>query len=215
MKIQIKKSIFATNDQTAAAVRKKLAGLELAAVNLLASPGAGKTSLLLRLLNALSPKLKVGVIEGDVASSIDTEKIKAAGFPAVQINTDGGCHLTAAMIGQALDRLALTGPGIVFIENIGNLICPVEYDLGESLRLVVASVPEGDDKPVKYPAVFQSADAIVINKNDLLGQVDFDLETFTSRVRVLNERAPLFPLSCKTNSGVDPLISWLARKLTS
>ncbi|MBU0630648.1 MAG: hydrogenase nickel incorporation protein HypB [Candidatus Margulisbacteria bacterium] len=215
MKINIKKSIFATNDREAAAVRKKLAGLQLAAVNILASPGAGKTSLILRLLKELSKKLSVGVIEGDVASTIDTEKIQAAGFPAVQINTDGGCHLTASMIGPAVDKLGLQGPGIVFIENIGNLICPVEYDLGEGLRLVVASVPEGDDKPIKYPAVFQSADAIVINKADLLDRSDFDLDTFTSRVRVLNELAPLFPLSCKTNSGVDPLIAWLARQLTS
>ncbi|MFA5035154.1 MAG: hydrogenase nickel incorporation protein HypB, partial [Candidatus Margulisiibacteriota bacterium] len=193
---------------------KKLAGLELAAVNLLASPGAGKTSLLLRLLALLAPKMAVGVIEGDVASSIDAEKIKAAGYPVVQLNTDGGCHLSAAMIGPALDQLGLKGPGIVFIENIGNLICPAEFDLGESLRLVEASVPEGDDKPVKYPGIFQTADAIVVNKTDLLGQVEFDPVLFASRVKVLNDRAPVFSVSCRSNTGLEPLADWLIKQLT-
>lgn len=214
MKIEIKRSIFATNDQEAEAVRQKLAGLELAAVNLLASPGAGKTSLLLRLLALLAPKMAVGVIEGDVASSIDAEKIKAAGYPVVQLNTDGGCHLSAAMIGPALDQLGLKGPGIVFIENIGNLICPAEFDLGESLRLVEASVPEGDDKPVKYPGIFQTADAIVVNKIDLLGQVEFDPAIFASRVKVLNDRAPVFSVSCRANTGLEPLADWLIKQLT-
>jgi hydrogenase nickel incorporation protein HypB len=209
MKISPQRRILTANDRRAAANRERFEQLGLATVNVLASPGAGKTSLILALLHALPKDLAAGVIEGDVASCIDTDRIKAEGFPAVQINTAGGCHLTADMVDRALTSLNVRGPGFLFIENIGNLICPAAFDLGERLRLVVASVPEGDDRPIKYPGIFASADAVVLNKIDLLALADFDLERFRGGIRAVNPHASVFHVSCRTAEGVPSLRDWL------
>jgi hydrogenase nickel incorporation protein HypB len=213
MKIPAQTSILGANDRQAQANRRRLEASRLLGVNVLASPGAGKTSMLKQVLGALRGRYALGVIEGDVASSIDTDALRALGFAATQINTDGGCHLEAVMVAKALDALAMEGPGFVFVENIGNLICPVSYQLGESLRVVVASVPEGHDKPLKYPGVFQCADAIVLNKIDLLELVDFDRAAFERSVRAASPDAPIFELSCRTGQGAPALVDWLVARL--
>jgi hydrogenase nickel incorporation protein HypB len=211
MKIEAGKKVLSINDHQAQRNKQRLDGLHLSAINILASPGAGKTSLIIRLLQSLPASLSKAVIEGDVASSIDTDKLISLGYQATQINTDGGCHLDAAMIDRALDKLKLQGPGLVFIENIGNLICPSGFDLGESLRIVVASVPEGDDKPIKYPGIFATAHAFVLNKIDLLGAVEFDMPRFKAGLRAVNEKAPLFEVSCRKGieQGIAPLCDWV------
>ena len=211
MKLNVGKAILNLNDEQSLHNRRQLDALKLVAVNVLASPGAGKTTTLTQLLRHLTAGgYAAGVIEGDVAGSLDTDKLLAMGFAATQINTDGGCHLDAAMVRTALDRLAIRGPGYVFIENIGNLICPTQFHLGESLRLVLASVPEGDDKPVKYPGVFQTADLVVLNKIDLLGHVDFRMDFFESAVRAVNPAAPIFHASARKGEGFEPILQWLA-----
>jgi len=212
MKINIGQSILRYNDDRSFANRRRFDALGLVCVNVLASPGAGKTSVIVRLAQALRERGQaVGVIEGDVASSIDTDKLRSLGFPAEQINTDGGCHLDAAMVARATERLGVTGPGFLFIENIGNLICPTQFHLGETLRLVIASTPEGDDKPVKYPGVFESADAVVLNKIDLIDHVDFRTNFFTAAVRTTNPNAPIFPLSARQGLGMEALVEWLTK----
>ena len=209
MKISVTRSVLDSNDQQAIANQRRLGELRLTAVNILASPGAGKTSCITKLLQGIPTSYRVGVIEGDVASSIDTDKILSLGFPATQINTHGGCHLDAGMIRDALTMLDLTGPGFIFVENIGNLICPAEFHLGEHLRVVIASVPEGDDKPIKYPGIFRSADAVILNKTDLLGLVEFERERFDAGVRAVNQTAPIFPVSCRKAEGVAAVVDWL------
>ncbi len=208
-KIEPQKTILNDNDRLAAGNRKRFDDLGLTTINILASPGAGKTSVILAILKSLPADVSSGVIEGDVASSVDTDRIRSFGFPAVQINTDGGCHLTAAMIAKAAGELGVKGPGLLFIENIGNLICPVGFDLGEQCRVVIASVPEGDDKPIKYPGVFATGDAIVLNKIDLLGHVDFDMDRFTAAVRAVNPDAPILTLSARTGEGLPAVRDWL------
>ncbi len=207
-KIKATQAILSDNDRQAQANRLRLDALNLTGVNVLASPGAGKTSVIVAALQGLDG-LSRGVIEGDVASSIDTDRIRGLGFPAVQINTAGGCHLTADMVHQAMDELNLRGPGILFIENIGNLICPASFDLGEHVRLVIASVAEGDDKPTKYPQVFALADAVVLNKTDLTAMTEFNLDLFRARLRAVNPHAPLLEISCRTGENLPLLRQWL------
>lgn len=211
MKKSPAKSILAANNEQAVKNRKRLEGLRLTAVNVMASPGAGKTSLIALLLKRLPKNFSCGVIEGDVAGSIDTDYIRSLGFPATQINTGGGCHLTANMVDDAITNLKLKGPGLLFIENIGNLICPAAYRLGERLRIVVSSVPEGDDKPLKYPGMFAQVDAVILNKIDLMPHVQFSEEQFRAGVSVVNDRAPIFLLSCRTGKGADAIADWLAK----
>lgn len=212
MKVDVGKSILLGNDEQAAANRRRLGDLNLLTINVMASPGAGKTSVIMQLLSAMPAGLKRGVIEGDVASRIDADKIQAIGVPVTQINTGGGCHLTAKMIADAMDSLKLTGPGMLFIENIGNLICPASFDLGEAVRVVIASVAEGDDKPIKYPGMFTLADAIILNKTDLQPHVEFQMAAFERGVRAVNADAPIFHVSCRTGEGVHPLLGWLLDK---
>jgi hydrogenase nickel incorporation protein HypB len=209
VKIQVGKNVLSANDQQALANRRRLDELKLTGVNVLASPGAGKTSLISALLTMLPTAYRSGVIEGDVAGRIDADKIAALGFPVTQINTAGGCHLDAGMIARAMDDLKLAGPGFLFIENIGNLICPAEFQLGEALRMVVASVPEGDDKPIKYPLVFSTAQAVILNKTDLLGMVDFQMHNFVAAVRAVNPNAPIFTVSCRKREGLSAVVDWL------
>ena len=179
------------------------------AVNIMASPGAGKTSVIAATAERLPAHLRPGVIEGDLASTIDTDALLARGIPAVQINTGGNCHLDAPMIRSALPRLPLDDIDVLFIENVGNLVCPAEFDLGAAVAVVVASVPEGHDKPYKYPGMFAAADAVLLNKADLLAYFDFDLDYFRRGLAMVNPDAPLFVVSCRTGEGLAEWVDWL------
>ncbi|MDT7885329.1 MAG: hydrogenase nickel incorporation protein HypB [Thermoflexus sp.] len=211
--IPVVKAILSANDAVAAENRVAFDAAGLLAVNLMSSPGAGKTSLILATLERLPPSLRAGVIEGDIASTLDAERIAARNVPVVQINTGGACHLDAPMIHSALSHLPLPDLDLLFIENVGNLVCPAEFDLGAHLRIVVASVPEGHDKPYKYPGMFQKADAVVLNKADLMPYIDFDLSAFRHGLSILRPGIPLFLLSCRTGQGVDEWVGWLTAQL--
>lgn len=208
--VTIVKSLLASNDRIAERNRARFRAAGVLAVNVIAGPGAGKTSLIVRTLEVLRDRARIGVIEGDIAGSIDAEKVLAAGAgDAVQINTGGGCHLEADMVERALDDLDLHRLDIVFIENVGNLVCPTHWALGEQLRLCLVSAAEGHDKPVKYPEIFTVSDAIVLNKIDLIELVDFDRAFFYESVRALNPGAPIFELSCRTGAGLAAWADWL------
>lgn len=219
VKVPVVRDILSANERLAEQNRRLLAEHHICAVNIMASPGAGKTSLILRTIEALAepglraggPKerLRVGVIEGDIASRVDADKVAAAGAPVVQVNTGGTCHLDAPMVGAALEQLPLSEIDLLFVENVGNLICPVEFGLGEAARVVVSSVPEGDDKPYKYPGIFAAVDAIVLNKIDLAPYVPFDRAAFRTLVAGMNPKAPFFELSCATGEGLAAWVAWL------
>lgn len=209
MKIPVVKNILNANDQIALKNRAALEAAGVFALNIMASPGAGKTSFILATLDRLPPEVCPGVIEGDLASSIDTDTIAARGVPVTQINTGGGCHLDAPMIQTALSRLPLADLDLLFIENVGNLVCPANFKLGADRAVVVASVPEGHDKPYKYPGIFASADAVILNKADLLAIFDFNLDYFRQGVELVNPGVPFFVLSCRTGTGVQAWLSWL------
>jgi hydrogenase nickel incorporation protein HypB len=213
MEVKVLQNILSANDQLAARNRQLLNQKRVFTVNIMSSPGAGKTSLILHTIKGLKDKVKIAVIEGDVASSLDAEKVTAYGGRAVQINTDGGCHLDANMLVSALDNLPLDDIELLLIENVGNLICPAEFALGEHKKVMLLSLPEGDDKPYKYPLMFTIADAVVINKLDLLPYLDFDIEGFCRTVKGLNQRAEIFRVSCKTGEGVESWLSWLWNEL--
>ena len=212
MIIELDQPILAYNDRLAEANRRLLAENKVCLVDVLASPGAGKTSLILASIELLRPRFRIAVIEGDVASDIDAQRVKQAGVPAVQINTGSACHLEAAMVGRALEALPLDELDLVFVENIGNLVCPTDFDLGSALRVVVLSVPEGDDKPQKYPGIFGIADACIVNKLDALPLFDFDLARFTVAVSALAPQAPVFSLSARTGEGLADWCDWLAKR---
>lgn len=207
--IPIVEQIMNANDQVAAQNRRLLDTHRVHAINIMASPGAGKTTLILSTIQALRGKRKVAVIEGDIASSVDADKVRAVGVPAYQINTGGNCHLDALQVRAALQELPLDMTDLLFIENVGNLICPVGFDLGEHTKLAIASIPEGDDKPHKYPGIFSAVDVLVITKTDLLPWVPFNLPEYRRLVRSLNPNLRLFELSCITGVGMDEWITWL------
>ena len=208
-KVEVITQILNTNDQIAQQNQALLKNHHILAVNIMASPGAGKTSLILQTAKALAGRLRLGVIEGDVASRIDADRVASMEIPVIQINTGGECHLDALTIQKALKALPLAELDLLFIENVGNLICPVEFQLGEKLRVVVASVPEGDDKPHKYPGIFTAVNAVVLNKIDLAPYVDFNLDALRQGVRGLNQGATIFELSCRTGEGIAPWVNWL------
>ena len=207
--IPVVEKILSANDRIAAENRRLLTERGILAVNIMASPGAGKTSLILRTIEALRGRVRVGVIEGDLASRVDADKVAAAGAPVVQINTGGGCHLDAPQVQSALAQLPLGEIDLLFIENVGNLVCPSGWDLGEHRKIMIAHVPEGHDKPIKYPNMFVVVDALVLNKIDLMPYLDFDAAAFRQAVRALNAEAPLFEVSCKTGEGLDAWVEWL------
>lgn len=207
--VPVMERILSANDRVALANRQRLDGTGIVAVNVMASPGAGKTSLILRTIAALSGRLRIGVIEGDLAGRVDADKVAQTGTPVVQINTGGGCHLDAPQVQAALDQLPLDRLDLLFVENVGNLVCPAGFDLGEHVKLLIADVPEGHDKPVKYPGMFEVVDAIVLNKMDLLPYIDFDLAAFQTAVGAVNPRAPLFEVSCRTGEGLQAFVDWL------
>jgi hydrogenase nickel incorporation protein HypB len=205
-RLNIKENIFNANDRIAKNNREKLDNADVMAINFLASPGAGKTSLIERTIESLFEKYKIAVIDGDVATSIDADRAAAAGAEAVQINTGGECHLDAIMLSQALDKLDLENTDLLIVENVGNLICPANFQLGTHLSVLIASIPEGDDKPYKYPGMYRGVDVLVINKIDLLPYIQFDMEYFKRGVEILNPGVLTFPLSCTSREG---LINWL------
>ncbi|MDN4186461.1 MAG: hydrogenase nickel incorporation protein HypB [Dehalococcoides mccartyi] len=213
MKVKVLKNITDMNDQLAARNKDMFAGKGILVINVMSSPGAGKTSLLLKTIELLGDDARVGVIEGDIASSVDAEKIAATGSQAIQINTDGGCHLDANMVASAADGLELDKLDIIFIENVGNLVCPAGFQLGEAKRVVLASVPEGDDKPTKYPFMFRDTDVIVITKMDYLPLSDFNMESFRKTVLGLNPDVKIIELSVRNGQGLDEWTAWLKSNL--
>ncbi|MCL2513724.1 MAG: hydrogenase nickel incorporation protein HypB [Oscillospiraceae bacterium] len=196
----------------AAGTREKLRGKGVLAVNVIGAPGAGKTSCLLHIIEGLKG-VRCYVIEGDIQSNIDTDRLKALGIEAVQINTGGECHLDSVQIQNTVNEMPLDGSGILFIENIGNLVCPAESNIGESLKMLIVTVTEGADKPYKYPLAFEKAGIIILNKADLLPYVDFDMDYFMRGVRALNADAPVFEVSAKNGAGFDGVCECLARVL--
>ena len=211
--IPVAEQILSANDRIAQRNHSLLHQKNVYGINIMASPGAGKTSLLLKTLEALKGRLKIGVIEGDPAGSIDTERAIKAGMPAVQVNTGGECHLDAVMMEDALSQLPLDDLDLVVVENVGNLICPANFRLGTHINLVIASIPEGDDKPYKYPGMYMGMQALIVNKIDLLPYVPFDMDYFRQGIEVLNPDIATFPLSCRTGEGMDAWTDWLVVKV--
>jgi hydrogenase nickel incorporation protein HypB len=213
MEIKVLKDILNANNQLAEQNRRLLLGKNIMTINLMSSPGAGKTTLILRTIEALKGKARIGVIEGDVSSSIDSEKMSQVGVPVIQINTGGACHLDASMVNSALTGLPLDSIDILFIENVGNLICPGGFDLGEYLKVIILSAPEGDDKPYKYPSLFTIGDVLVVNKIDLLPYINFDMGSFQRAIKGLNQKAAIFEVSGTTGQGIREWCSWVMGKL--
>lgn len=208
-RIPVVERIMKANDDVALANRKLLDAHGVHAINIIAAPGAGKTSLILAVAAALAGRRRVGVIEGDLASDVDAQKVRAAGLPVHQINTGGGCHLDARQVSAALAQLPLDEIDVLLIENVGNLVCPVSFVLGEHTRLAISSVPEGDDKPHKYPTVFANVDALALNKVDLLTFMPYDVVEFERLVRTLNPEITFFQVSATSGAGIQDLANWL------
>jgi len=210
--IPIIENILNANDKLAQTNRARIDAAGVFSINILASPGAGKTSLIEKTLPLLKGKLRVATVDGDIATSIDSDRAAAAGAGvAVQINTGGDCHLDAVMLHGALEQIDLTQFDLLIVENVGNLVCPANFKLGTHKTVLVASVPEGDDKPYKYPGTYRGVDALVINKIDLLPYVNFRMDYFTQGVQVLNPGVATFPLSCTTGEGLDAWVEWLVQ----
>jgi hydrogenase nickel incorporation protein HypB len=209
MKVQVLKNIASASEAVVEKNQQILQKNRITAINIMSSPGSGKTSLIMTTIEKLRGKIKLGVIEGDIASSVDADRIGKTGIPVVQINTGGDCSLGAHMIDPALVKLPLKEINLLIIENVGNLICPAESYLGEHKKVVIASLPEGDDKPLKYPVIFSRADAVVINKMDLEPYMDFDLKKFRKVVKGLNPDVKIFEVSCKTHTGIAAWTKWL------
>ena len=215
-KIEVVQDILEANESIARGNKQLLDQHKVFAVNIMSAPGSGKTSLILKIMAQLKGKLKTAVIEGDIASTVDAEKVQEQADAVVQINTrhmPESCALIAAMVDQALKSLPLDELDLVLIENVGNLVCPSEFALGEHMRLVISSLPEGDDKPLKYPMIFADAHAVVINKMDLLPYVDFDLGAFRCSVEGMNPGVTIFQTSCKTDEGIEEFSSWLLQQV--
>ncbi len=209
MEIKVLKDILSANNQIAERNRQLLDSNNVFAVNIMSSPGAGKTSLILETIKKLKGKTRIGVIEGDIHSSLDAEIIGKEGVPVIQINTGGECHLNASMTCSALSNMPLQDIDLLLIENVGNLVCPAEFAIGEHKKVLISSIPEGDDKLFKYPLMFNIADAVLINKIDLLPYLKFNTEVFSKAIRGMNEKAEIFQTSCTTGEGIQEWVSWL------
>ncbi len=208
-KVEMKTRILKTNEDWAGRNREVLAGKGVKALNLMSSPGSGKTTILERTVESLRDEIRLGVIEGDLQTELDAERIRRLGIPVYQIETGGGCHLDAEMVARAMEQLPLEEIDLLFIENVGNLVCPAEFDLGEDLKVMVASVTEGHDKPAKYPLMFREASVILVNKMDLVSATDFDMEAFARDVAKINPKAEVFWVSAKTGAGFEEWCEWL------
>jgi hydrogenase nickel incorporation protein HypB len=215
-KIEVIQNILEANETIASRNQQLLDKHKVFAINIMSAPGAGKTSIILQTLTRLKGRLNIAVIEGDVASTVDAEKVQGKAKAVVQINTRNmpeSCSLIAAMIESALKDMPLDDIDLILIENVGNLICPAEFTLGEHKRVVISSLPEGDDKPIKYPLIFVDADAVIINKMDLLPHVDFDIAAFRRSIVGLNPKVEVFQLSCKTGEGIEIWCSWILKQV--
>jgi len=215
-KVSVGKKILSANEEYALKNRQFLAEQKTLCLNMISSPGSGKTTILARTISELKDKIKIGVIEGDIETDLDADRIRATKAPVVQINTKGACHLSAAQVSGALEKLPVSNLDLIFIENVGNMVCPSAFELGENSEVVVLSVAEGDDKPAKYPAIFAKSKVLLINKIDLLaavGQVDFDIERVKADARKLNKGIEIFPISAKTSTGFGDWCEWLKREV--
>jgi len=208
-KITIAQNILAANDIISQEIQQLLATRGIRTINVMSSPGAGKTTLLERTIERLRGQLEIGVIEGDIETGNDAERIEAAGAETIQINTRGACHLEAHMVRDALEEMNLTKMRLLFIENIGNLVCPAAWNLGEDIRIVIASTTEGDDKPAKYPQMFAVSQVMIVNKIDLLPYVDYALEKVRRQALAINPNLRIFEVSCRTGEGLDVWCEWL------
>jgi hydrogenase nickel incorporation protein HypB len=215
-RVPVVERIMNANDQVAALNQGRLNAAGVFAINLMASPGAGKTTIILKTIQELAPELRIGVIEGDTAPvTIDADKVLAAGMPAVQINTGGECHLDAMMMSSGLEQLPLHELDLVIVENVGNLICPAAFNLGTHINVLIASIPEGDDKPYKYPNIYRGLSVLLISKIDLLPYIDFRMDYFKQGVEILNPGLVTFPLSAKTGEGVPAWVNWVKEQVAS
>jgi len=212
--LTVEEHILSSNEEEARKNKDRLNEHGICAINVMSSPGAGKTSLILGTISALKEKVRIAVIEGDIASTLDAEKVNQHGIPVIQINTAGSCHLDASIIKKALDNLPLNDLDLLIVENVGNLVCPAEFALGEHKKVMLLSAPEGHDKPYKYPLMFTIADVVLLNKVDLLPYIDFDTTGFRQAVSALNPKADLIEISCKTGDGLGKWFSWLETQMT-
>lgn len=210
--IEIKQSVFADNDRQADQLRAELKEKGVFLLNLMSSPGAGKTTTLTRTIEALKDSLRIGVMEADIDSDVDARTIAKTGIKAIQLHTGGMCHLDADMTRQGIDALGIEDVDLAILENVGNLVCPAEFDTGALSNVMILSVPEGHDKPLKYPLMFQICDAVLINKIDVLPYFDFDMELVEKYIHMRNPNAVIFPICAKTGEGIDAWVSWLKEK---
>ena len=213
--IEVKEEILADNIKVAAGVRERLKKTNTLLINLMSSPGSGKTSLILQTIAGLKDSVRLGVIEADIDSMVDAEKVAAKGIRAVQLKTGGFCHLDATMVIQGIDALSVGDLDLVIIENVGNLVCPAEFDTGAHKNVMILSVPEGDDKPLKYPLMFSICDVLLVNKIDYLSLSDFDMEAMRKRVLALNPKIEIIEVSCKTGAGIDKWVGWLKKEVAA
>ena len=211
--LEVKQSVFANNDAQAEKLREELKQKGIYLLNLMSSPGSGKTTTLTRLIELLKEDLKIGVMEADIDSDVDAVTIAATGARAIQLHTGGMCHLDAAMTRQGLDGLDAGEADLVVLENVGNLVCPAEFDTGAVKNMAILSVPEGHDKPLKYPLMFQVCDAVLVNKIDVAPYFDFDFEKCTEYIRMRNPKAVIFPISAKTGEGIEAVADWLKEEV--
>ncbi len=207
--IELHKSVTDSNDRDAEKLRKELKERGTFLINVMSSPGAGKTTLLSKIITDLKNEVRIAVMEADIDASVDAERIEALGAKSIQLHTDGMCHMDAGMTRQGIEEMGIEEIDLAFLENVGNLICPAEFDTGASKNLMILSVPEGDDKPLKYPLMFETSDVLVVSKTDALPYFDFDMNKLYERVRRLNPKIEIFPVSAKTSEGMEALESWL------
>ncbi len=212
--IEIREDILSDNRELASSLRSRLKRHKTYLLNLMSSPGAGKTSLILKTVERLKDRFRIGVLEADIDSIVDAEKVAASGVQAVQLRTGGFCHLDAGMVAAGLEAFDLDGLDLVIIENVGNLVCPAEFDTGAIHNAMILSVPEGDDKPLKYPLMFSVSQVLLVNKTDYLSLSDFDMQLLKERVLRLNGTMPIIPVSCRTGEGIDAWTAWLAGKVS-
>ena len=213
--LNVNEDILNANDVLAENLKNRFSQSRVFVMNLMSSPGAGKTSIILRIIQALANKFKIGVIEGDIASDVDSRKIAETGVDVLQVNTKGACHLDANMILSATNSLGLDGKQLLIIENVGNLVCPAEFQLGEDIKVMILSIPEGHDKPLKYPLMFTESNALILNKVDLLPHTDFDMNELRKTVKAMNPAIQIFSVSAKTGEGAEEFTTWLAEKIAA